>query len=144
MLTGQAKTDYQRAYMRDYMRQRRASGLTGPARPRCKTQESQSSRRFRVLQRDNFRCQYCGRTAKDDVRLEIDHIVPLCKGGTNEDSNLITCCMPCNRSKGGTQLNYDAEQSIMDRVEVLTVPPPPVRPKTQHHNPMMVGYEPPR
>jgi len=109
MLTGQAKRDYQR----EYMRKRRESGLTVGD---CKTSGSEPLRRFRILQRDNFRCQYCGKTAKDDTRLEIDHITPLCEGGSNEDSNLVTACFDCNRSKGGRVLDYDAEQTITDRV----------------------------
>ena len=99
--------------MRDWQRRKRGS------KPRpigdSKTYNSIPSQRFRILQRDNFRCQYCGRTAKDDIKLEIDHITPICRGGTSDDSNLITACMPCNRSKGGKPLNYDAEQSIMER-----------------------------
>jgi len=119
MLTGQAKVDYQRAYMR----RRRSSGLKlgAPAYVR----PSYVSVRFRVLQRDGFRCQYCGKTAKDDVKLEIDHIRPRCEGGTDEMTNLITACFDCNRSKGGRVLDYDAEQSIMSR---LDLPDPPVRP----------------
>jgi len=87
------------------------------------------STRFRVLQRDGFRCQYCGKTAKDDVKLEIDHIRPRCEGGTDEMINLITACFDCNRSKGGRVLDYDAEQSIMSRTEQGVRPAtPPVRP----------------
>ena len=106
-LTGQAKTDYQREYMR-----RLRAGLNKQPR------ERRPNQRFRILERDNFRCQYCGRMAKDDVRLEIDHIKPRCEGGTNDDNNLITACYECNRSKGGEPLNYDAEQSIMPGLTV--------------------------
>ena len=123
MLTGQAKTDYQRAYMR---RRRASQGLTCGG---CKTSSSEPTRRFRILQRDNFRCQYCGRTAADDVRLEIDHVTPLCKGGTDTEDNLITACMGCNRSKGGKLLNYDAEQTIMSRTSGVLQGPESVRPK---------------
>ncbi len=113
-LTGQAKTKYQR----EYMRERRGSNATGPAQT---VRPKKRSSRFMILQRDNFRCQYCGKTPKDDIRLEIDHIIPLCKGGSDEDSNLITACFECNRTKGGNRLNFDAEQSIMPN---LTEQPP--------------------
>lgn len=33
--------------------------------------------RFRVLQRDAFRCQYCGRSARDGTTLHLDHVVPV-------------------------------------------------------------------
>ena len=55
--------------------------------------------RFMVFQRDGFKCQYCGRGA-DATVLEIDHIFPRSKGGTNNIDNLITSCYECNRGKG--------------------------------------------
>lgn len=56
-------------------------------------------RRFMVFRRDLFTCQYCGRTPPD-VSLEVDHIIPVSKGGTNADDNLRTACFDCNRGKG--------------------------------------------
>lgn len=50
------------------------------------------------MERDNFTCQYCGNTAPD-VKLEVDHIHPLSKGGKEESTNLITACKGCNASK---------------------------------------------
>ena len=55
------------------------------------------SLRFEVLKRDRV-CQLCGNT-KDADRLEVDHIVPRSKGGTNDLSNLQVLCAPCNRGK---------------------------------------------
>lgn len=53
-----------------------------------------------VLARDNWRCCSCGRTAKEDgVTLEVDHIIPRSKGGTDEMSNLQTLCKKCNIGK---------------------------------------------
>ena len=50
-------------------------------------------------ERDLFTCQICGSSAKDGVRLEVDHIVPVSKGGKTEMSNLQTLCERCNRGK---------------------------------------------
>lgn len=62
--------------------------------------------RFMILRRDNFRCQYCGRSPKEDgVKLAVDHIVPVSKGGTDEPENLLTSCTDCNRGKGALLLN---------------------------------------
>lgn len=59
-----------------------------------------SSLRYRVLKRDNFKCQYCGASAKEDgVKLEVDHIIPVSKGGKTIISNLQTLCERCNRGK---------------------------------------------
>lgn len=54
--------------------------------------------RFLVFQRNGFECVYCGATSKDS-KLNIDHVVPISRGGTNELSNLVTACESCNRGK---------------------------------------------
>ena len=51
------------------------------------------------MERDWFRCQYCGKNGKD-VSLEVDHIIPKAKWGTDDFDNLITCCRECNIGKG--------------------------------------------
>lgn len=59
--------------------------------------------RFEVFKRDSFTCQYCGKSAPDAV-LEVDHIIPVSKGGDNDISNLITSCFECNRGKSNKKL----------------------------------------
>ncbi len=59
-----------------------------------------SQLRFEVLKRDNYKCGICGSSAKDGVKLEIDHKVPVFKGGKNHINNLWTLCWDCNRGKG--------------------------------------------
>ena len=54
--------------------------------------------RHEVFQRDNYRCLECGATP-DISPLEIDHIIPVSRGGTDEMSNLQTLCYTCNREK---------------------------------------------
>lgn len=54
--------------------------------------------RFKVLCRDNFTCQYCGRKAPD-AELEVDHIYPVSKGGKAREDNLVTSCISCNSGK---------------------------------------------
>ena len=55
--------------------------------------------RQNVLMRDNYTCQICGATVKDGAKLEIDHIIPYSKGGTNDENNLQVLCQQCNREK---------------------------------------------
>lgn len=57
--------------------------------------------RFRVMQRDNFKCCICGASpAKDpSVELHIDHIIPWSKGGETTIDNLQTLCSKCNLGK---------------------------------------------
>lgn len=58
--------------------------------------------RFKVLNRDCFRCCACGATRALDptVELEVDHIVPYSKGGETVLENLQTLCKRCNRGAG--------------------------------------------
>lgn len=62
------------------------------------------SKRFRILRRDGFRCKMCGRGPDDgdDVKLHIDHKMPLSKGGGNDEENLWTLCDACNGAKSDT------------------------------------------
>ena len=57
--------------------------------------------RFRVLQRDHFKCCACGASpAKDPaVELHVDHIMPWAKGGETVLENLQTLCSKCNLGK---------------------------------------------
>jgi hypothetical protein len=67
--------------------------------------------RFEVFKRDSFQCQYCGEKAPD-VLLEIDHIDPVSKGGTNDFLNLITSCKDCNRGKRDRKLT---DNTVMEK-----------------------------
>jgi len=58
-----------------------------------------ASVRVSVLNRDKYKCVFCGKSAKQ-VELEVDHIIPFAKGGSNDLSNLQTLCFDCNRGKG--------------------------------------------
>ena len=64
-----------------------------------KRQPIKASLRFEILKRDDYRCQMCGVTAKDGATLEIDHIHPVSKGGSNEPDNLQVLCRDCNAGK---------------------------------------------
>lgn len=63
--------------------------------------------RFEVFKRDSFKCQYCG-GAVPDVTLEVDHIIPVSEGGTNDLINLITSCRECNAGKSNRMLDDDS------------------------------------
>lgn len=55
-----------------------------------------------IKQRDNYSCCICHNSTANEpnLLLEIDHIVPLSRGGMTEVDNLQTLCWKCNRSKG--------------------------------------------
>ncbi|HWP44631.1 MAG TPA: HNH endonuclease, partial [Blastocatellia bacterium] len=67
-----------------------------------------SSKRSRILARDHYRCQYCGKRG-GAFDLTIDHILPASRGGGNSPDNLVTACLPCNQRKG----NRTPEESRM-------------------------------
>src|SRR5512142_3411993 len=72
-------------------------------------------RRFRrqvtntfLFARDRYRCQYCGRTQgelKPRESLTRDHLIPISRGGTNEWTNVVTACSPCNTRKANSLPN---------------------------------------
>lgn len=53
--------------------------------------------RFAIYERDGYRCRKCGRKTDD---LEIDHIIPISRGGKSTYDNLQTLCRRCNLEKG--------------------------------------------
>ncbi|NEO28672.1 MAG: HNH endonuclease [Kamptonema sp. SIO4C4] len=64
----------------------------------------------RVRETASYRCGYClSPQHLVMARLEIEHILPLSKGGTNEESNLWLACPLCNRVKGEKTEEVDPE-----------------------------------
>lgn len=47
-------------------------------------------------------CFYCG----DDLASTVDHLVPVTKGGTDDRSNLVSCCLPCNNLKFNNDVRW--------------------------------------
>lgn len=61
-----------------------------------------SKLRQHIKERDGYTCKECGVSIQDEphLLLEIDHIVPVSKGGLTTEDNLQTLCWRCNRKKG--------------------------------------------
>ena len=68
-----------------------------------------SRRKFRIFERDRWRCVYCERRLREPEQKSlggyhrdwatIDHVVPKSRGGSNKIENLVTSCMACNNRK---------------------------------------------
>jgi len=60
-----------------------------------------NSLRYKIMNRDNFKCVLCGESpaTNQNIKLEIDHIIPISKGGDNSIKNLRTVCKKCNIGK---------------------------------------------
>jgi 5-methylcytosine-specific restriction endonuclease McrA len=56
--------------------------------------------RANIYARDDHRCQYCGNVFPTG-ELTFDHVVPVAQGGRKDWDNIVTCCVSCNRKKGG-------------------------------------------
>ncbi len=73
--------------------------------------------RFEVFKRDGFKCVYCGNTPPK-VLLEVDHVIPVSKGGTNQIDNLVCSCYDCNRGKSANELT-NLPETIQTKADLL-------------------------
>src|SRR5579862_8892716 len=73
-------------------------GLTSLAKPLS----SEEGRR--ILERDHYRCQYCGldgmSSFENSLVMTVDFIHPRAQKGKKDPTNLVTACRPCNVIKG--------------------------------------------
>ena len=56
--------------------------------------------RANIYARDVHTCQYCNDVCPTP-ELTFDHVVPVAQGGRKDWENIVTCCVRCNRRKGG-------------------------------------------
>jgi len=75
---------------------------SAPSRETPEGRATPAGLRFKVLRRDGFTCQYCGRKAPE-VELHVDHRVPWSKVKTHDIDNLVAACRECNLGKGTTR-----------------------------------------
>lgn len=75
--------------------------------------------RFRILERDHFRCVYCGVSSvgNETVKLHLDHIMPRSKGGKDIASNLATACGYCNIGKQAKLLDFETLKELRTEVD---------------------------
>lgn len=77
---------------------------------RCPTHRYQRPRgrawrqqRQRIIQRDAYTCQHCGRQLHGTRDTHVDHITPLAQQpGPRTDAQLQTLCATCNQAKAAT------------------------------------------
>jgi 5-methylcytosine-specific restriction endonuclease McrA len=81
--------------------------------------------RFEIYKKDNFSCVYCKRKFKipidwdykkaihdGEMFLEIDHIIPLSKNGSDKIENKQSLCQKCNNKKSNNYGKADKEKSV--------------------------------
>ena len=70
-----------------------------PSTARRGSASEHRKRRSRALRRGGFRCVACGVVDKTAKSLEVDHVLPLERGGDHSDGNLQVLCKPCHAVK---------------------------------------------
>ncbi len=85
--------------------------------------EMRKAIRERILARFNHQCSSCG----SNENIHIDHIVPICRGGLDDESNKQVLCQTCNLSKGkGIDFSLFVKEEggfvIMNRAAILDQP----------------------
>lgn len=116
----QFKSDTSADRVERYRDKRRASGLP--------TLGDYSKFRPDLIKRDGERCVYC----LNDVKLVVDHMIPITLGGTDDEDNLALACKTCNAGKAGRTPELagllirvttaaDALARYRDRAKLVTV-----------------------
>jgi len=57
-------------------------------------------KRLAIYLRDGLACVWCGDSVENGAKLTLDHVIPHSHGGENKETNLVTACERCNKSRG--------------------------------------------
>ncbi len=71
---------------------------------------------LKILERDKFRCQYCGldglASFENSLVMSVDFVIPRARKGKKDANNLVAACRPCNLLKGERVFaNFDAAKA---------------------------------
>jgi 5-methylcytosine-specific restriction endonuclease McrA len=84
-------------------------------------------KRLAIYMRDDWRCVYCDRSLKrvNPRQRTLDHIIPVAMGGSNNETNLITCCKKCNDRKQDRHIQDFCKRNkpAIERVLLVIVKP---------------------
>lgn len=67
-------------------------------------------KRLAIYLRDGLACAYCGVGIESGAQLSLDHLTCYSHGGSNHESNLVTCCSHCNSARGDRPVQEFAEK----------------------------------
>jgi HNH endonuclease len=73
-------------------------------------------KRLAIYLRDGLACVWCGQAVEDETPLSLDHLTPWIDGGSNEATNLVTCCRRCNSSRGNRSVG-DFAQAVANYID---------------------------
>jgi HNH endonuclease len=80
-------------------------------------------KRLAIYLRDGLACVYCGASMEDGARLTLDHVIAHSRGGSDDATNVVTCCATCNSSRGNKILRTWARPAAIVRVRHFTRQP---------------------
>ncbi len=69
-------------------------------------------KRLAIYLRDGLSCCYCGKGIESEIKLTLDHVKPYSKGGSNKETNLVTCCLTCNSARGNRSVKKFCEAAV--------------------------------
>jgi hypothetical protein len=78
-------------------------------------QYSWENTKMYVRARDEYTCQYCGAVMPLD--LEVDHVVPRSRGGSDRPDNLVAACHECNQRKGKLTAREFGHPAVAERAK---------------------------
>lgn len=112
MLTQQQmiNIEYQRELGRRMLEEAATPGHTNP--PRKSKPRTDGARYLAIkfiIERDGPTCYLCG-TPVDHLTGQIEHIIPMSRGGSNEPHNVAVACEPCNRDKAEFAVSIDVDR----------------------------------
>lgn len=72
------------------------------------------AKRWRIYERDEHRCFYCGKRPKSLTGMQLDHMITKRYTGKedNDEENLVSCCVSCNNKKGYRSVEQWAEDLL--------------------------------
>lgn len=80
--------------------------------------------RAEILERNGYTCRRCGAGPEDPdptnpgrrMRLNVDHIIPISQGGTNDKENLLVLCSCCNQGKANIRGTSETAINLIARM----------------------------
>jgi len=70
----------------------------------------------RQFAKQNAECYYC-KVDLHTVRINVEHIVPMSKGGSNKYKNMVLSCSTCNKEKGSKMLPSKLRKSLRKELQ---------------------------
>lgn len=80
----------------------------------CKVTNLSFRRKHRIFLKTQGHCYYCG-IDLFDTSWQVEHMLPVVKGGTDDESNLVPSCSSCNRKKSSNDVDQFRD-CLKDRV----------------------------